>query len=163
MADEQDRPDEPRKATPPAAEPSAPGSPPPAKHVPAKAAKKAPAKAPKKAPAKAAKKGAAKKAAKKAPPPPAEAAPPPKPAPEPSPAPAPAPAPATLADTNGETPFAAADETAAQARQAVDNAGDTLAVGITRAPRTGAAVQIAVALVTAVLAILLIRRLLADD
>jgi len=173
MADEQDRPDEPRKATPPTPEPSASGSTPPAKHAPAKAAKKAAKKAVKKAPAKAAKaakgtKASAKKAAKKAPPPPGEAAPPPPPAPEPpvatpDPLHASGSSAATIADTNGETPFGAADETAAHARQAVDTAGDSLAGGITRIPGTGARVPIAVALVMALLAILLIRRLLSDD
>ena len=152
MADEQDRPDEPHKATAGAAEPSASNSTPPAKHAPAKAAKKAPAKATKKAPAKATKaakgtKATPKKAAKKVAPP---APPPPKPAP-------------TLAETNGETPFGAADETAAHARQAVDTAGDSLAGSITRVPGTGPWVPIAVALAVALLAILLIRRLLSDD
>lgn len=157
MADEQDRPDEPRKATPPAAEPAASDLTPPAKHAPRKAAKKAPTKAAKKAPAKAAKgtkatpRKAAKKAAKKA-------APPEPPAPPPQPKPAPA-----LADTDGETPFGAADETAAHARQAVDTAGDSLAGSVTRVPGTGPWVPIAVALAMALLAILLIRRLLSDN
>jgi hypothetical protein len=158
MADEQDRPDEPRETTPPAAEPPASNSPPPAKHAAAKAAKKAVKKAVKKAPAKAAKatKATPKKAAKKAPPPPAEPAPPPAPEAEP-------PIAATLADTNGETRFGAANETAAHARQAVDTAGDSLASSITRVPGTGARLPIAVALVLALVAILLIRRLLSDD
>jgi hypothetical protein len=163
MADEQDRPDEPREATPPAVDPSQSGSTPPAKHSPAKPAKKVPAKAAKKAPAKAAKaakatkgtKATAKKAAKKAPPPP--------PRPLPPPPPKPALEPPALAETNGEAPFGAADETAAHARQAVDTAGDSLAGGISRVPGTGAAIPIAVALAVALLAILVIRRLLSDD
>ncbi len=87
------------------------------------------------------------------------------PAPKPLSPPPPKPSlePPTLAETNGETPFGAADETAAHARQAVDTAGDSLAGGISRVPGTGAAVPIAVALAVALLAILVIRRLLSDD
>jgi hypothetical protein len=174
MADEQDRPDEPRDATPPAADPPASDQKPPAKKAPAKAAKK-PAKkaAPKKA-NKAAKgtKAAPKKAAKKA-------------APQPPPAPPPAPAPArrrepepvarasdalrasdssssTLADTNGETQFGA-DDTAAQARHAVDTAGDSLGSAISRVPGSGGRIPIVVAVAVALLAILLLRRLLSGE
>ncbi len=161
MADEQDRPDQARDFAPPAAEPPASAQKPPAKRSPAKpakqasaagAAKKTAAKAAKKAPTKAVKgpegtpKKAAKKVAKKEPPPLAV---------EPL-------AGATLGDTNGETPFGAADETAANARHAVETAGDSLATATTRVPGRGAQVPIAVALVMALLAILLIRRLRSD-
>ena len=165
MADEQDRPDQPSQTPPPAAEPPA-SEPPPAKHTGAKAAKKAPAKAAKKAPAKAAKAAKAAKGAKAAPKKAAKKALPPPPKPEPTPRPPIAAEPqaaATLADTNGDTRFGAADETAAQARQAVDTAGDSLGSGISRVPGTGGRVPIAVALAMALLAILLIRRLLSDD
>ena len=131
MADEQDRPDEPSEQTPPA------------KHSPANAAKKAAKKAPaKKAPAKGTK-ATPKKAAKKAPPPPppkpAQPAPPPEPAPPPPPPEPPVAAEPTLADTNGETAFGSADDTAARARQAVDTAGDSLGTAITRVPGSGRA------------------------
>jgi hypothetical protein len=89
MADEQDRPDQPRQANPPAADPPASDQKPVAKKTPAKAAntaaEKPPAKAAKKTPAKKAPAKANKtaKAAKKAPPkkapPRAEAALPPEP------------------------------------------------------------------------------------
>ena len=71
--------------------------------------------------------------------------------------------PSTLADTNGETKFGGADDAAAKARQAVDTAGDSLSSAITRVPGSGGPVPIAVAVVMALLAILLIRRLLSDD
>jgi hypothetical protein len=161
MADEQDRPDQLRESTTPAADPAPPDKRPPperaakaakktpAKKVPAKKvpAKKAPAK---KAPAKAAKKSAAKKA------------PPKKALPKPD---TPPPAASNLADTNGEAQrTAAANEAAAQAKWSVQSAPDSLTGP---APPTSgiaaARLPAAVAIVIALLAILVIRRLRASE
>lgn len=139
MADEPDRPDQPPQPPPPPAEAAKKASPTKGQ---AKAAKKAPNKGqPKKSPAK-------KAPPKKAPP----ASAPKHAAPQP---------PEPLADTNGDRGVAAAaNETAAHAKHAVDTAGDSLAGSISRVPGTsGARLPIAVALALSLLAILLIRRL----
>jgi hypothetical protein len=69
---------------------------------------------------------------------------------------------ATLADTNGETQFGA-DDAAAQARHAVDTAGDSLGGAISRVRGSGGRVPIVVAAAVALLAILLLRRLLSGE
>ncbi|MBV9321979.1 MAG: nucleoid-structuring protein H-NS, partial [Mycobacterium sp.] len=76
---------------------------------------------------------------------------------------APAPRQAALPDTNGETRFAAADDAAAQARSVVDTAGDTLGRAVSRVPGTSGRIPIVVAVAVALLAILLVRRLLSED
>jgi hypothetical protein len=163
MSDEHDRHDEPRDDAP--ADPPAPEKKATAKRGPAKVAKKAPAKAAKKAPAKTAKnatkatKGTPKKAAKNAPPPPPRAPAPPQPAvAEETPAVA-----AIVESPDDETGFGAVDETAAHARQVVDSAGDTLGAVISRVPGTASKIPLAVAIATALLAVLIIRRLLSGD
>jgi hypothetical protein len=64
----------------------------------------------------------------------------------------------TLGDTNGQL-AAAANETAAQAKSAIESAGDSLARPSAPSGSTTTRVSVALALVVSLLALLLIRRL----